>query len=84
MTKESLSQLFENNFDCYADTKQPNCDGDVIMAMTKEKFVEVVAEFLDKEKATVETTKQSKVHCMSCEKIVEYSTGVFTCHECSH
>jgi len=25
-----------------------------------------------------------KVVCMSCEKKVEYSAGIFTCHECSN
>lgn len=52
----NINQLFENNFDCYADTWKDNHDtvpptkieGDVVLAMTKEKFVEVVKElFLD-------------------------------------
>lgn len=48
VSAEELGQLFENNFDCYADfdkTKAclPNwyCNEDT-MAMTKEKFIEVV------------------------------------------
>ena len=47
-----IGQIFENNFDCYADTWQDNNDtipptmveGDVIMAMTKEAFIKVVKE----------------------------------------
>lgn len=31
----------------------------------------------------IQTLGKAKVHCTSCEKIVEYSTGVFTCYECS-
>jgi hypothetical protein len=49
-------QIFENNFDCYADTWKDNNDtipptmieGDVVMAMTKDNFVKVVKELLVK------------------------------------
>jgi hypothetical protein len=34
-----LAQLFENNSDCYADTGP---EGPVVLAMTKDRFVEVV------------------------------------------
>lgn len=34
-----LGQLFENKFDCYADTGD---EGDVVLAMTKDTFVKVV------------------------------------------
>lgn len=42
-----IGQIFENNFDCYADTRQDNNDtipptmieGDVVIAMTKEAFI---------------------------------------------
>lgn len=37
--KIELGQLFENNFDCYADVFPRH---DVIMAMTKDKFISVV------------------------------------------
>jgi len=41
-----LGQIFENSFDCYADTWQDEngkmIEGDVVLAMTKEKFIEVV------------------------------------------
>ena len=47
-----IGQIFENNFDCYADTWQDNNDtipptmveGDVVMAMTKEAFIKVFKE----------------------------------------
>jgi hypothetical protein len=49
-----IGQIFENNFDCYADTWQDNNDtipptmveGDVVMAMTKEAFIKVVKELI--------------------------------------
>jgi len=42
----SAEEWFENNFDCYADTWiiENGCtpkEGDVIMAMTKDKFLEI-------------------------------------------
>lgn len=40
MTQEGLKQLFDNNSDCYADSH------DVIPAMTRDRFVEVVGEFM--------------------------------------
>lgn len=40
-TEKELGQIFENNFDCYADTT----DGSVVMAMSKEKYLEVLKEF---------------------------------------
>jgi len=44
-----LEELFENNFDCYADTwkiEQGNypVEGEVVMAMAKEKFVSIFQE----------------------------------------
>lgn len=41
--EEELAQLFENNFDCYADAEDLNT-----MAMTKEKFIQVVSNRLEK------------------------------------
>lgn len=40
LTKEEASQLFENNFNCYADAET------VEMAMTKEKFLEILKDKL--------------------------------------
>ena len=40
MDREELKQIFIDNFDCYADCK------DVVLAMTEDKFVEVVQEIL--------------------------------------
>lgn len=45
---EALKKLFQNNSDCYADTWSqdglgaPMVEGEVIQAMTVEKFIEVV------------------------------------------
>jgi hypothetical protein len=45
---EALKKLFKNNSDCYADTWSqdglgaPMVEGEVIQAMTFEKFIEVV------------------------------------------
>jgi hypothetical protein len=46
MKTQTAEEIFENNFDCYADTwkiEQGNypIEGEVIMAMTKDKFVEL-------------------------------------------
>lgn len=46
-----IGQIFENNFDCYADTWQKPVkgtvlEGDVVMAMTKETFIKVVKELI--------------------------------------
>jgi len=40
MTKSEIEQLFENNYNCYADTK----NDDIVIAMTKDKFVEIVSQ----------------------------------------
>lgn len=40
-----LGQLFENRFNCYADAEPQQ----VIMAMTKDRFVEVVGDLLQQE-----------------------------------
>lgn len=42
-TKEELETIFENNFDCYADTTNDSVE----MAMTKERYIEVLRELLD-------------------------------------
>jgi hypothetical protein len=42
------------------------------------KLVEILNEKAEKWAKELEENKQ----CMSCEKIVPYSTGVFTCNEC--
>jgi hypothetical protein len=52
-----LEQLFENNSDCYADTWIDDHDtvppvmveGKVIVAMTKEKFIEVIAPHINRD-----------------------------------
>ena len=50
MTDEQLGQLFENSANCYADTwkqgKFTMIEGEVIQAMTKERFVQIVGELL--------------------------------------
>jgi len=49
-----LEQIFDNNFDCYADTRE-ECydtippiliDGSVVPAMTKEQFIKIVSELI--------------------------------------
>lgn len=49
--EEKLRQLFKNNSDCYADTNiivgsDVIEEGEVIQAMTEDKFIEVVTEYL--------------------------------------
>lgn len=39
-SEEELKQIFENRFDCYADTT----DDSVVMAMSKERYIEVLKE----------------------------------------
>lgn len=43
LNKEEWGQIFENNFDCYADTYD---DQNIIIAMTKERFIETVIKTL--------------------------------------
>jgi len=55
-----LESLFENNFDCYADTCLTDENGNltegvVIQAMTKNKFIEVVTELLQGVHSTTTT-----------------------------
>ena len=38
-TEEELKEIFENNFDCYADTE----DDTIVMAMSKERYIEVMS-----------------------------------------
>lgn len=38
-----IGQLFENNSNCYADTWVDGIEGEVIMAMTKDRFIEIVS-----------------------------------------
>jgi len=55
VTEQQLAQLFDNNSDCFADTwrdggadlngKQLMIEGDVISAMTKQKFIEIISGF---------------------------------------
>lgn len=46
----NLKQIFENQFDCYATCEKTQKDGIVIiseeMAMSKEKFIEIVSEII--------------------------------------
>lgn len=51
MAKSELEQLFENRSNCYADASQVTDDvvikrGNVIMVMTKEKFIETVEKLI--------------------------------------
>ena len=41
-SENELKQIFENKFDCYADTS----DDSVVMAMSKERYVEVLKELM--------------------------------------
>lgn len=42
-SSDKLGQIFDNNFNCYADTN----DESVVMAMDKERFIEVVKMILN-------------------------------------
>jgi hypothetical protein len=49
--RSKLSQIFKNKSDCYADTREKDEDGgyhegEVIMTMTKEVFIDVVTKIL--------------------------------------
>ena len=61
MENEELSHLFRNNFDCYADIKSK----DVILAMTEEKFIEVI-----QKKIVDEKIKLIKEHNENLSKIM--------------
>ena len=54
MNENDLRQKFQNASDCYADTGRFENDGsytegDVIQAMTEDKFIEVVMEIVEQE-----------------------------------
>lgn len=56
MSKEEIEQLFDNNFDCYADTWDTDetdatlmIEGEVVLAMTREKFSSLVFALLNTE-----------------------------------
>jgi hypothetical protein len=61
--KQNLEQLFENNFDCYAEydkngAEMPECFADkAAMAMTKEKFVELASNLLAERKGNHANSK---------------------------
>ena len=48
-TVEMLGRMFENNSDCYADTRMDEggrlFEGEIIQAMTKEKFIKIAHEY---------------------------------------
>ncbi len=54
MKEEELRQMFKNNSDCYADTWKEErgmmIEGEVIQAMTEDKFIEVVNYIVNKSK----------------------------------
>jgi hypothetical protein len=41
MNETQLRDLFKNMSDCYADTWKDGIEGDVIPAMTEDKFIEL-------------------------------------------
>ena len=48
LTEEYIRQQFKNHSDCYADTWISDCDnmveGEVIQAMTEDRFIELIKE----------------------------------------
>lgn len=54
MTPEELKQLFDNKSDCYADSHE------VIPAMTRERFVEVVGRLIRDSPATSDSEEVSQ------------------------
>lgn len=76
VSDEEIGQLFENNSDCYADTRKPvefnphqMVEGDVVMAMTKERFIKVV-----RDKLTTPTEKSgSEIE----KELIKYSNWLY-------
>lgn len=73
VSDEELENIFNSNFDCYADTRQ-ECDdtippilieGEVIQAMTKESFKKVVKDFIINERKD-----NIQVLCAICGKSI--------------
>lgn len=59
MDKKKLGEIFRNNSNCYADTfteddKGNFIEGDVILAMTEERFIQVVTDFVLNDKRNVQ------------------------------
>lgn len=58
-----MGQIFDNNFDCYADTWQGDAEsmqaGEVVPAMTKDKFVEVMSKNANPNQFTLEDMKNA-------------------------
>lgn len=44
--EKQLSQLFDNNFDCYTDIEY-EITSTADMAMTKDRFIDVVTKFIE-------------------------------------
>lgn len=59
----NVGQIFDNSFDCYADTWQGDAEsmhaGDVVLAMTKDKFVEVFNKTANPNQFTLEDMKNA-------------------------
>jgi len=49
--EQNLEQLFENNFDCYADKKA---------AMSKAKFIDIVSNILTERKSSQSSSNNAK------------------------
>lgn len=45
--KQTLSQIFDDNFDCYAEYDTFDEEDLVEISMSKDKFIEVVTKFLE-------------------------------------
>lgn len=70
--KDKLQQLFRNNSDCYADTWKHEgeklTEGDVIQAMTEEKFIQCVTDFVLNERNSVDEGEKP-AECLICGEI---------------
>ena len=82
---KELGQLFENNFDCYADVDReqsclPNWYKDEnTMAMTKEKFIEVVSELC---KGKPDSDNTSKLNIDGVNILAKFSKKISQQSDC--
>lgn len=75
-TQKELEQIFENRFDCYADTT----DESVVMAMSKKRYIEVLKELKILNIQNVTVAKRTVCECT--DLYYRYDLGEWACKDC--
>jgi polyphosphate kinase len=74
--EQDLKQLFENNFDCYAEYDKNGAElsecFDISMAMTKQKFVEVVNNLLSELEVNKANSYNGKLPKFDISSLIDF------------